>query len=190
LQRQIDSFLQAARHLGSGDFATEVPTFGHDEFAALGEDFNKMSRQLAERLEELNHERARLEEPTWRIGQTFAPNLDREGLRARLLSRPGSPLVPRSAPTPAALSTARHRCSRRHVELDQPMAQAAMHPLGADDRVLGVIYVVVSGIARLVRAVVSIISLIFRGAFALVAAFQLRNEGGADVAPPFTAAPA
>jgi diguanylate cyclase (GGDEF)-like protein len=80
LQRQIDSFLQAARRLGSGDFTTEVPTSGHDEFAALGEEFNKMSRQLAERLEELNQERARLQEAMRRIGQTFASNLDREGL--------------------------------------------------------------------------------------------------------------
>jgi diguanylate cyclase (GGDEF)-like protein len=80
LQRQIDSFLQAARRLGSGDFSTEVPTTGHDEFAALGEEFNKMSRQLAERLEELNQERARLQEAMRRIGQTFASNLNREGL--------------------------------------------------------------------------------------------------------------
>jgi uncharacterized membrane protein HdeD (DUF308 family) len=36
------------------------------------------------------------------------------------------------------------------------------------------------------------ISLIFRGVFALVAAFQLRkvHEGSSDVAPPITAAPA
>jgi diguanylate cyclase (GGDEF)-like protein len=80
LQRQIDAFLQAARRLRSGDFAVEVPTAGHDEFAALGEEFNKMSRQLAERLEELNQERARLHEALQRIGETFASNLDREGL--------------------------------------------------------------------------------------------------------------
>jgi diguanylate cyclase (GGDEF)-like protein len=80
LQRQIDSFLQAARRLGSGDFTTEIPTFGRDEFAELGEEFNKMSRQLAERLEELNQERARLQEAMRRIGQTFASNLDRERL--------------------------------------------------------------------------------------------------------------
>jgi diguanylate cyclase (GGDEF)-like protein len=80
LQRQIDAFLQAARRLGSGDFATEVPIQGHDEFAALGEEFNKMSRQLAERLEELNTERGRLRESMRRIGETFAANLDREGL--------------------------------------------------------------------------------------------------------------
>jgi diguanylate cyclase (GGDEF)-like protein len=80
LQRQIDAFLQAARRLGSGDFTVEVPTAGHDEFAALGEEFNKMSRQLAERLQELNQERARLQEALRRIGETFASNLDREGL--------------------------------------------------------------------------------------------------------------
>jgi diguanylate cyclase (GGDEF)-like protein len=80
LQRQIDSFLQAARRLGSGDFTIEVPTSGHDEFAALGEEFNKMSRQLAEHMEELNQERGRLQDAMRRIGETFAANLDREGL--------------------------------------------------------------------------------------------------------------
>jgi diguanylate cyclase (GGDEF)-like protein len=80
LKRQIAAFLQAARRLGSGDFTVEVPTEGHDEFAALGEEFNKMSRQLEERLEELNQERARLQDAMRRIGETFAANLDREGL--------------------------------------------------------------------------------------------------------------
>jgi diguanylate cyclase (GGDEF)-like protein len=80
LQRQIDSFLQAARRLGSGDFTVEVPTSGHDEFAALGEEFNKMSRQLEEHMEELNQERGRLQDAMRRIGETFAANLDREGL--------------------------------------------------------------------------------------------------------------
>jgi diguanylate cyclase (GGDEF)-like protein len=80
LQRQIDAFLIAARRLGAGDFTTEVPTEGHDEFAALGEEFNKMSRQLADRLDELNRERARLQDAMRRIGDTFAANLDREGL--------------------------------------------------------------------------------------------------------------
>jgi diguanylate cyclase (GGDEF)-like protein len=80
LQRQIDAFLVAARRLGAGDFTTEVPTEGRDEFAALGEEFNKMSRQLAERLDELNRERARLQDAMRRIGETFAANLDREGL--------------------------------------------------------------------------------------------------------------
>jgi diguanylate cyclase (GGDEF)-like protein len=80
LQRQIDGFLQAARRLGSGDFSTEIPTSGRDEFAALGEEFNKMSRQLEQRLNELGRERVRLQEAMRRIGETFASNLDRDAL--------------------------------------------------------------------------------------------------------------
>ncbi len=62
LQRQIQAFLEAARRLGSGDFSAHVPTEGRDEFAELGEEFNKMSQELEERLAELNQERARLQE--------------------------------------------------------------------------------------------------------------------------------
>jgi diguanylate cyclase (GGDEF)-like protein len=80
LQAQIGRFLDAARRLGGGDFSTPVPTEGHDEFAELGEEFNKMSRQLESRLEELRQERQRLESSIRRIGETFASNLDREGL--------------------------------------------------------------------------------------------------------------
>jgi diguanylate cyclase (GGDEF)-like protein len=80
LQGQIQRFLEAARRLGGGDFSTAVPTEGHDEFAALGEEFNKMSRELETRLEELRQERARLQGSIRRIGETFASNLDREGL--------------------------------------------------------------------------------------------------------------
>jgi diguanylate cyclase (GGDEF)-like protein len=80
LQRQMDSFLVAARRMGSGDFSTEVPIVGHDEFAMLGAEFNKMSAQLQERMEDLRRESARLEEAMRRTGETFASNLDREGL--------------------------------------------------------------------------------------------------------------
>jgi diguanylate cyclase (GGDEF)-like protein len=80
LQRQIGEFLAAARRLGSGDFSAEVPTRGRDEFAGLGEEFNKMSQQLEARLEELSQERTRLELSLRRIGETFASNLDRDGL--------------------------------------------------------------------------------------------------------------
>jgi diguanylate cyclase (GGDEF)-like protein len=80
LQGQIERFLEAARRLGGGDFSTAVPTEGRDQFAALGDEFNKMSRQLETRLEELAQERARLQESIRRIGETFASNLDREGL--------------------------------------------------------------------------------------------------------------
>ena len=114
LQSEIERFLAAARRLAGGDFSTEVPTAGNDEFAALGEEFNKMSRQLESRLEELRQERARLEESVRRIGETFASNLDREGLleivlhtavdaigagggRATVRDAPGAPLEQRAA---------------------------------------------------------------------------------------------
>jgi GGDEF domain-containing protein len=80
LQGQLGRFLEAARRLGSGDFSSPVPIEGHDEFAALGEEFNSMSRQLARRLEELDEERARLRISIGRIGETFASNLDRRAL--------------------------------------------------------------------------------------------------------------
>jgi diguanylate cyclase (GGDEF)-like protein len=86
LQGQLGRFLSAARRLGSGDFSSPVPTEGHDEFAALGEEFNSMSSQLASKLEELKHERARLRESLRRVGQTFASNLDRPALLELALS--------------------------------------------------------------------------------------------------------
>jgi diguanylate cyclase (GGDEF)-like protein len=80
LQGQMRSFLQAARRVGDGDFRTPVPTEGNDEFALLGVEFNKMSRQLQDRLQDLNQERARLQDAMRTIGETFASNLDREAL--------------------------------------------------------------------------------------------------------------
>jgi diguanylate cyclase (GGDEF)-like protein len=80
LQSQMGSFLEAARRLREGDYATQVPTHGNDEFAALGAEFNAMSVQLQDRLRELNQERGRLKEAMRRIGETFASNLDREAL--------------------------------------------------------------------------------------------------------------
>src|SRR4051812_13985348 len=59
LQAQIGEFLRAARRLAGGDFGTDVPTTGGGEFAAVGEEFNKMSRPLESRLGELRLERAR-----------------------------------------------------------------------------------------------------------------------------------
>ena len=80
LQRQIAGFLEAARRLGRGDFTAQVPTYGSDEFAALGQEFNLMSGQLERRLEELRAEQARLNTAMRRIGETFASNLDRDAL--------------------------------------------------------------------------------------------------------------
>ncbi|HEV3053892.1 MAG TPA: diguanylate cyclase [Solirubrobacteraceae bacterium] len=86
LQGQLGRFLSAARRLGGGDFSSPVPTEGHDEFAALGEEFNSMSAQLASKLEELSQERAKLRELLHRVGQTFASNLDRPALLELALS--------------------------------------------------------------------------------------------------------
>lgn len=76
LQGQIDTYLAAARRLGTGDFSTSVPVSGRDEFAQLGGEFNKMSRELEQRLRELREERARLEHSIRRSGETFAAKLD------------------------------------------------------------------------------------------------------------------
>ncbi len=86
LQGQLGRFLNAARRLGSGDFSSPVPTEGHDEFAALGQEFNSMSAQLAGKLEELSQERAKLRELLRRVGRTFASNLDRPALLELALS--------------------------------------------------------------------------------------------------------
>lgn len=80
LQAQIARLLAAARRLAAGDFSTAIEVDGHDEFAQLGEEFNKMSRQLETRLEELRQERSRLDASIRRIGETFASNLDAEAL--------------------------------------------------------------------------------------------------------------
>lgn len=80
LQGQVSRFLHAARRLAGGDFSSPIRIEGRDEFAALGEEFNNMSSQLAQRLDELSQERARLRTAIRRIGQTFASNLDRPAL--------------------------------------------------------------------------------------------------------------
>ena len=80
LQAQLGRFLAAARRLAAGDFSAPVQISGNDEFAALGEEFNNMSDQLAARMDELSAERARLRESIRRIGEAFAANLDRQGL--------------------------------------------------------------------------------------------------------------
>lgn len=80
LQSQLNAFLRAARRLAGGDFSAPVPVQGRDEFSMLAREFNRMSGQLAERLEELRTERARLRESIRRSGEAFASNLDHEGL--------------------------------------------------------------------------------------------------------------
>ncbi len=114
LEGQLGRFLEAARRLGGGDFSSPVPTEGNDQFAALGEEFNKMSVQLKGRLEELQQERARLRESIHRIGQTFASNLDRPALLELAL---------RTAVD--AVQADGGRLTARHAP-DEPLAQAGL----------------------------------------------------------------
>ena len=80
LQREIAGFLTAARKLAAGDFSVQVPTSGRDEFAALGEEFNKLSAELRRRLAELDQERERVQSSMRRLGEAVASNLDRDAL--------------------------------------------------------------------------------------------------------------
>ena len=80
LQRQIDQFLAAARRLAAGDFSRPVPVEGGDEFAALGTEFNRMSEQLASKIDEVSRKRTELEDTIRRVGEAFASGLDREGI--------------------------------------------------------------------------------------------------------------
>ena len=80
LRRQMGSFVDAARSIREGNYSTVVPTVGHDEFAELGEEFNAMSVQLRDRVEELGLERTRLQQALGRMATTFGSNLDREAL--------------------------------------------------------------------------------------------------------------
>jgi diguanylate cyclase (GGDEF)-like protein len=172
LQAQIGRFLEAARRLGGGDFSTEVPIEGRDEFSALGEEFNKMSRQLEVRLEELRLERQRLQTAMRRIGDTFASNLDREGLleivvrtavdgviaaggRASVRSDPDAPLEPRTGVGDVegyenVLSAAEHAAldsiAPAEVAVDGKSALAfPLRPAERPDRVLGLVSVARDG---------------------------------------------
>jgi diguanylate cyclase (GGDEF)-like protein len=80
LQYQLAGFLEAARKLAGGDFSAQVTTVGKDEFAGLGEEFNKMSRELEGRLIELRQERERVQDSMRRLGEAVASKLDRDAL--------------------------------------------------------------------------------------------------------------
>lgn len=80
LQMQLGGFLEAARRLADGDFSVQVSTVGKDEFASLGEEFNKMSRELERRLAELGQERERVQDSMRRLGEAIASKLDRDAL--------------------------------------------------------------------------------------------------------------
>jgi diguanylate cyclase (GGDEF)-like protein len=80
LQRQVGQFLEAARHIGAGEFDQRVPVSGSDEFADLGREFNSMSDRLRENMDEVDRKRLELEETIRRVGQAFASGLDPQGV--------------------------------------------------------------------------------------------------------------
>jgi diguanylate cyclase (GGDEF)-like protein len=123
LQAQLARLLAAAKRIGKGDLTTIVPVQGDDELAELAREFNRMSVELARRIEQLGRERGRLQTSIQRIGETFAAGLDRDALleigvqtvvdaveagcgRASTIDLPGGALTPRAraggAPEPAA----------------------------------------------------------------------------------------
>jgi diguanylate cyclase (GGDEF)-like protein len=114
IEGQLGRFLEAARRLGGGDFSSPVPIEGRDQFAALGDEFNKMSSQLQHRLEELQLERARLRESIHRIGQTLESNLDRPALLELALQTAVDAVQANSA-----------RLTVRQTQ-DEPLAQAGV----------------------------------------------------------------
>jgi diguanylate cyclase (GGDEF)-like protein len=82
LQNQIGKFLEAAHRIARGDFEHPVPTAGRDEFAALGQEFNSMSEQLAAKIDEVERKRRELEETIRRVGEAFASGLDPQQVAA------------------------------------------------------------------------------------------------------------
>ncbi|MEO5575948.1 MAG: diguanylate cyclase [Gaiellaceae bacterium] len=71
----------AAHSIAAGRLEERVPVRGRDEFAQLGEAFNRMASQLEGRLEDLEDERRRLREANARFGDALASALDPEQLR-------------------------------------------------------------------------------------------------------------
>jgi diguanylate cyclase (GGDEF)-like protein len=80
LQGQIREMFTAARRIRGGDFTHRVPVEGDDEMAGLASEFNQMSGQLSEQMDELRRQRVELERSVQRIGEAFASGLDRRAL--------------------------------------------------------------------------------------------------------------
>lgn len=79
LQGRLEQLLEAARRLSHGDFTRPVPVEGRDEFAALGTEFNRMSEELAGKIDEVQRQRDELSRTIRLVGDAFATGLDRQG---------------------------------------------------------------------------------------------------------------
>ncbi len=71
LGRQTAQLVAAAKQVGAGDFSVAIPTDGHDEFAQLGDEFNKMAQQIQARERELRT-------AVQRVGESVGSGMDRE----------------------------------------------------------------------------------------------------------------
>ena len=94
-----------------------MPTHGHDEFAALGSEFNTMSDQLAAYIDELERKRRELEDTIRRIGEAFASGLDRQGV-VELMVRTAVDAC--EADAGRAVPVDRHALDAIHTGSDEP----------------------------------------------------------------------
>lgn len=67
---------EAANAIAHGRFSERVEVRGRDEFAELGNAFNRMAGQLEQRLEELETERSRMRDATTRFGEALMATHD------------------------------------------------------------------------------------------------------------------
>jgi diguanylate cyclase (GGDEF)-like protein len=80
IARTLAGLADAANALAHGDLGRRVDVRGRDEFAQLGNAFNRMAAELEQRLIELDEERHRLRESTTRFGEALEATHDVEQL--------------------------------------------------------------------------------------------------------------
>jgi diguanylate cyclase (GGDEF)-like protein len=78
--RSVRRLVTAANAIARGDLDKRVPVHGRDELALLARSFNEMAEQLGSRLQELETERARLQEAITLFGEALAATHDTEQL--------------------------------------------------------------------------------------------------------------
>jgi len=78
--RTLRRLAEAANALAGGRLGERVEVRGRDEFAQLGNAFNRMAAQLEQRLLELESERRRLRDQRARFGDALAATLDPDQL--------------------------------------------------------------------------------------------------------------
>ena len=74
--RSIRRLVTAANSIAKGDLDKRVPVNGRDEFALLARSFNEMAEQLGARVDELESERARLQEAITLFGEALVATHD------------------------------------------------------------------------------------------------------------------